>query len=138
VTWRAGAGQASWIPARIATATSSGTSLIPWAGPVWAAAAAGTSLRHGDVTTAAPEATVASTVLRRPFLPDVDVERAGGRRALVHEILRRCLVSLATARNAPGDRAAAARACEACARTLHVELGVPTPPETSALVAGLR
>jgi DNA-binding SARP family transcriptional activator len=130
------------------------------------------ALRHGDPTTAAREATVASAVLRRPFLPGVVAAWADDRRALIDQTLLRCLVTLATARNelgdhdlaavvaadavrrdplretahralvraelGRGDRGAAARAYEECARTLRRELGVPPSPATAALVEGLR
>ncbi len=66
------------------------------------------ALRHGDAASAARDATVASAVLRRPFLPGVAAEWVEDRRALVEEALLRCLVTLATARNALGDHDLAA------------------------------
>ncbi len=66
------------------------------------------ALRHGDARTAAREATVASAVLRRPFLPGVVAAWADERRDLLTQVLLRCLVTLATARNDLGDHDLAA------------------------------
>jgi DNA-binding SARP family transcriptional activator len=57
------------------------------------------------------------------------------RRDPLRETAHRALVRAELGR---GDRGAAARAYEACARTLLAELGVPPSPETTALLEGLR
>jgi DNA-binding SARP family transcriptional activator len=66
------------------------------------------ALRAGDAALAARESTVASAVLRRPFLPGVLAPWAEDRRAMLDEVLSRCLVTLATARNLLGDHDLAA------------------------------
>jgi DNA-binding SARP family transcriptional activator len=66
------------------------------------------ALRHGEPVVAAREATVASAVLRRPFLPGVAADWAEDRRDRLEGVLLRCLVTLATARNAVGDHDLAA------------------------------
>jgi DNA-binding SARP family transcriptional activator len=66
------------------------------------------ALRHGDSATAAREATVASAVLRRPFLPGLRADWADARRARLEEVLLRCLVTLAGARSELGDHDLAA------------------------------
>jgi DNA-binding SARP family transcriptional activator len=61
------------------------------------------ALRHGDPTTAAREATVATSILRRPLLPGVDcawVERAQRRQT---DALYRSLSTLASAWTKLGD-----------------------------------
>jgi len=66
------------------------------------------ALRHGDAATAAREATVASAVLRRPFLPGLAADWADTCRARLDEMLLRCLVTLAQARSELGDHDLAA------------------------------
>ncbi len=53
--------------------------------------------------TAAQEATVASSVLRRPLLAGIDCEWVDGARRRQHDAHYRCTTTLATAWNALGD-----------------------------------
>lgn len=66
------------------------------------------ALRTGDAVGASREATVASAVLRRPFLAGITARWAEERRSLLDDVLLRCLVTLATARNRLGDHDLAA------------------------------
>ncbi len=66
------------------------------------------ALRAGDAALASREATVASAVLRRPLLPGITARWADERRAMLDDLLLRCLVTLATARNLLGDHDLAA------------------------------
>jgi len=61
------------------------------------------ALHHGDTTTATAEGTVASSVLRRPFLPGVDGEWVEGRRRAYADARYRCSVLLARAWLARGN-----------------------------------
>jgi DNA-binding SARP family transcriptional activator len=63
------------------------------------------ALRHGDATTATTEGTVASSILRRPFLPGVEGEWAERRRRALADARYQCSIVLARAwlaRDNPG------------------------------------
>lgn len=66
------------------------------------------ALRHGEDTEAARQATVASSILRRPFLTGVDSVWADGVRLRIDDALYRCSIALATAWNRLGDHQLAA------------------------------
>ncbi|HSM67982.1 MAG TPA: bacterial transcriptional activator domain-containing protein [Ilumatobacteraceae bacterium] len=66
------------------------------------------ALRHGDDDEAARDATVASGILRRPFLTGVDNLWADGVRHRIGDALYRCSITLATAWNNLGDHQLAA------------------------------
>lgn len=70
------------------------------------------ALRHGEYAIAAPDATVASSILRRPFLTGVDNLWADRIRRRQSEALYRCSIALATAWNELGDHQLAATAAE--------------------------
>jgi DNA-binding SARP family transcriptional activator len=130
------------------------------------------ALRHGDPVAASADATVAASVLRRPFLAGIDNEWAEQRRRRLREALYHCSTLLARAwidrgdhRLAAnlaeqavgldalretghrllmeaewrrGDRGAALRAFDTCARILRQELGVTPSAETLGLADRIR
>lgn len=65
-------------------------------------------VRHGDHMEAARDATVASSILRRPFLTGVDSIWADRVRERLADALYRCSITLATAWNQLGDHQLAA------------------------------
>jgi DNA-binding SARP family transcriptional activator len=68
------------------------------------------AIRHDDHAGAARDATVASSILRRPFLTGIDNRWADGVRDRLADALYRCSVTLATAWNHLGDHQLAATA----------------------------
>lgn len=68
--------------------------------------------RRGDVPAALSDATVASSILQRPFLPSVDSSWADGVRRELADRLHRSYVLLATGWNAAGDHQLAAVVAE--------------------------
>lgn len=68
--------------------------------------------RHDDLTAALQEATVASSILRRPFLPGIESEWATGVRHRLDASLYRSYVVLATGWTALGDHQLASSIAE--------------------------
>lgn len=74
------------------------------------------ALRHGDLETAAAEATVASSILRRPFLAGIDNLWADRVRRSHAEGLHRCSIALASAWSGLGHLQLAATVAEEAVR----------------------
>lgn len=68
--------------------------------------------RHGDTEAAVSDATAASSILQRPFLPGVDGEWVDGVRRHLDAALFRCLVLLASGWNDRGDHQLASTIAE--------------------------
>ena len=68
------------------------------------------ALRHGEHAEAAPDATIASSILRRPFLAGVDNIWADGVRRRQSDAVYRCSIVLAAVWNELGDHQLAATA----------------------------
>lgn len=69
-------------------------------------------LRHDDPTNAAPDATIAVSILRRPFLAGIDNAWVDARRRTQSDALHRGLVVLADTWNRLGDHGLAATVAE--------------------------
>ncbi len=89
------------------------------------------ALRHGEHADAARDATVASSILRRPFLTGIDNLWADRVRDRLADALYRCSITLATAWNHLGDHQLAATAAQHRHRTRPAPRARPPPPHRS-------